>query len=505
MDRQVTWVHVLEIQDIIGECVDGGEMILTTGVEFTSKEIALAFLNALIDAGVAALCIETALYYHNIDPELIAAANDHDFPMIEITEISRFKDISKGMNSLILQNKSDDYQRADSYDHTLNDGESIGTIEDGIRYTADYLDLEVAYLPQRGKNFVTSSAMHTMAGSVLKRLEESQAAEELYCRGRIAIKSLIINGKSYGHLVFKSNHGDIGEFERMILGRLSNKVKNDLLKELQQREEKLYEDNKWIHQWMKGELEPRDIRGRLEFVGAVERYSQMFVCSGKLEEPVTFRDFIIHMGLDVRQAFEKENFLVQGYPDEVFVSYLIFDRGDPEDLTCRLQSVFRDLRHGENMAINYRKLTFCAGKKVHDWESIKKSYGTSLTFTQHPELAADGIVFYDDLYVNRLLAQLVNTELLDDFICDHLGPLMEADNMELLQTLNMYYQCNCSKQRTAEKLYIVRQTLYFRLQKLEEMLGKGFDKGERKLALEIALRGYLYGKDFTDCTSDGKD
>ena len=34
--------------------------------------------------------------------------------------------------------------------------------------------------------------------------------------------------------------------------------------------------------------------------------------------------------------------------------------------------------------------------------------------------------------------------------------------------------CNGSKKETAEQLYVVRQTLYHRLEKLEELLGTDF-------------------------------
>ena len=60
-------------------------------------------------------------------------------------------------------------------------------------------------------------------------------------------------------------------------------------------------------------------------------------------------------------------------------------------------------------------------------------------------------------------------------------------NSNLIKTLNMYLQCNGLKRETAEKLFIVRQTLYHRLEKIEQIIGSDFMKYENRICLEIML------------------
>ena len=48
LNKQVSWVHILEIKDVLKECVDGNEMVLTTGICFTDKETAVNFFKELI-------------------------------------------------------------------------------------------------------------------------------------------------------------------------------------------------------------------------------------------------------------------------------------------------------------------------------------------------------------------------------------------------------------------------------------------------------------------------
>ncbi|AMX83874.1 hypothetical protein GS3922_09485 [Geobacillus subterraneus] len=77
----------------------------------------------------------------------------------------------------------------------------------------------------------------------------------------------------------------------------------------------------------------------------------------------------------------------------------------------------------------------------------------------------------------------------------YLGPIIEYDrkyNGKLLETLKVYLQCNGSKQEAAKRLFIVRQTLYHRMEKLERFLGTDFMEADKRLALELMLKAYDY-------------
>jgi purine catabolism regulator len=61
-----------------------------------------------------------------------------------------------------------------------------------------------------------------------------------------------------------------------------------------------------------------------------------------------------------------------------------------------------------------------------------------------------------------------------------------------VETLKMYLACNGSKQETAKKLFVVRQTMYHRIEKLETLLGSDFMSSEKRLAIEFMLLAYDY-------------
>ncbi|MFZ7944535.1 PucR family transcriptional regulator [Neobacillus sp. 19] len=103
--------------------------------------------------------------------------------------------------------------------------------------------------------------------------------------------------------------------------------------------------------------------------------------------------------------------------------------------------------------------------------------------------------FYEDLHLYRLISQLSVYNDLQELSAEYLQPVIQYDrtyNARLLETLKVYLECNGSKQETSNKLYIVRQTLYHRLQKLENLLGEDFMAHEKRVAIEFMLLVHDY-------------
>jgi len=101
--------------------------------------------------------------------------------------------------------------------------------------------------------------------------------------------------------------------------------------------------------------------------------------------------------------------------------------------------------------------------------------------------------YFADLGLFRLLFHVPHESVLKPFINDYLGALIDYDEKhgtQLVHTLRVYLDSNLSKQETATKLYIHRQTLYHRLEKIEEILPPDYAHPHHRLCLEIALRAY---------------
>ncbi|HEY9577221.1 MAG TPA: helix-turn-helix domain-containing protein, partial [Pseudobacillus sp.] len=105
--------------------------------------------------------------------------------------------------------------------------------------------------------------------------------------------------------------------------------------------------------------------------------------------------------------------------------------------------------------------------------------------------------FYDDLHIYRLIYAVHEQGVLHEFVSDYLSAVLAYDDYhhaKLINTLKTYLECNGSKKETAERLYIVRQTLYHRLEKLYELLGEDFMEPPKRQAIEFAISAYEYLK-----------
>jgi PucR family transcriptional regulator, purine catabolism regulatory protein len=101
------------------------------------------------------------------------------------------------------------------------------------------------------------------------------------------------------------------------------------------------------------------------------------------------------------------------------------------------------------------------------------------------------LTYFGDLGVYRLLLSIGTNKELREFYNEMLGRLIEHDarnNGELLQTLEAYYKYHRSPSKMAEKMDAHRNTLLYRLRRIQEITGVDLEDAETHLALHLALR-----------------
>ena len=99
--------------------------------------------------------------------------------------------------------------------------------------------------------------------------------------------------------------------------------------------------------------------------------------------------------------------------------------------------------------------------------------------------------YYEDLGLYRLLGSLRDREELASFYQETVGSLAEYDRekgAELVRTLEVYFTENGNASSTARSLYVHRNTLNYRLQRITEITGMDLDDPEARLSLQIGLK-----------------
>ena len=100
------------------------------------------------------------------------------------------------------------------------------------------------------------------------------------------------------------------------------------------------------------------------------------------------------------------------------------------------------------------------------------------------------VLSYNDMGIHSLISQIRSHRTLDNYINDKLGKLIEADKVqdsELCNTLRAYIENNCNSNATAELLFIHRNTMRYRLDKIEKILNVDLDDLSVCLELKLAF------------------
>lgn len=98
-------------------------------------------------------------------------------------------------------------------------------------------------------------------------------------------------------------------------------------------------------------------------------------------------------------------------------------------------------------------------------------------------------LYYMDLSVYRLLLQIEDHPDLRAFLQETLGPLLANENAEdFIATLEEYFAHNGNLSQTSEALFIHRNTLTYRMERIAVISGLDFTNPDTRLAAQLALR-----------------
>lgn len=95
------------------------------------------------------------------------------------------------------------------------------------------------------------------------------------------------------------------------------------------------------------------------------------------------------------------------------------------------------------------------------------------------------------LGIYRLLFPLYGEQTLLYFYQETLGPLQDTENRSnqvLIETLEGFFHCNGNLSETARFMHLHRNSLLYRLSRIEELLGHSLEDAELRLSLQIALK-----------------
>jgi purine catabolism regulator len=164
------------------------------------------------------------------------------------------------------------------------------------------------------------------------------------------------------------------------------------------------------------------------------------------------------------------------------------DTEHPIDTSIRLAKMFaKEI----NRLYPNSKSAVGIGQPARDISAWRTSYRDAV---QAMELAVrlqtEDPLYIGDLGVYQLILSLSDREKLTEFCNNTLGKLIEYDKRQqadLIKTLEAFFNCHGNLSQTAEVLIVHRNTLLYRMNRINEIAAIDLNRPETRLALHLAL------------------
>ncbi|MFW5943004.1 MAG: helix-turn-helix domain-containing protein [Chloroflexota bacterium] len=128
-------------------------------------------------------------------------------------------------------------------------------------------------------------------------------------------------------------------------------------------------------------------------------------------------------------------------------------------------------------------------KTLAEWPSVHQEALQAMQLAQR--LNFNHLVEFNSLGIFQLLSQIEHLAAVQTFTQQIIEPLAEYDRQHrgsLVQTIDAYFNHHANVSQTAESLFIHRNTLLYRLERIQELTGQDINQADMRLALHLALK-----------------
>lgn len=158
-----------------------------------------------------------------------------------------------------------------------------------------------------------------------------------------------------------------------------------------------------------------------------------------------------------------------------------------EDLKMILQRIVEKSQKQHKITVDIG-----IGTEVEYLEDVKISRKEAADAIRNAAMAgASGQIYrYREQGIYTLISKIQDDKFLDKYVEKQIGSLIRADALNkgnLCETLESYLNHNCNLKETAQALYIHRNTMNYRMNKIKEILGEDFENLDNCLMLKLAF------------------
>lgn len=172
---------------------------------------------------------------------------------------------------------------------------------------------------------------------------------------------------------------------------------------------------------------------------------------------------------------------------------VIFFSRCEENYMNRLDKALREIKEVIKTKIDGISVSVGIGSAYKDLKMMKQSLNEAELAINSAKCQGldDTITRYKDIGIYGLLFSIKNKKVLENYYLDVLGPITENDasikDIGSIQLLETYLNENCNITVTAEKLFLHRNTLKYRIKKIEDLLKCDLHNFDDCIKVKMAL------------------
>ncbi|MFJ7727584.1 PucR family transcriptional regulator [Neobacillus sp. NPDC097160] len=532
IDNEISIVNIIENPGAF-DWLSPNELLLSTGFIFIeNEELQNRIIKELSEINCAGLVVKMKRYFDKLPQNMIDQANKYGLPLIELPfeytlsrVISIINEKASGRYDLLNRKTLDMHnlffritlegggiERISSLlSETINNPIIFVDKEWKLLHFTEHIDNKVplSYCfdliknrPVFNQDFIDSIPDHlSEMKKSIKRIYYLEAME-IKCR----ILPVAVANYLYGYIVVWQTVKELTEFDYIILEQASTIMALEMIKAKEIEEVKLKIRQDFFDDLLTGKITSSEsIQTLSELHGLNTQYKYYCMVLNFESKQLEHYEDLVARKVQLENIARKCVDLVYEHAKlangEVTSFYrnnhiiILVGQNDnrPAIPINEAKQYGNDLYRVLTKQINNTTFLIGIGRQYETIHSLHKSFAEaneSIRLMQKFDTRG-GVSHFEDHSIYHFLDSNIKDMELEDFFMKRLGKIYEHDQLHgtsYITTLENYFQNNLNISETAKAMFLHRNTLIYRIEKIKEILNTDLKNSEELLQIQLALK-----------------
>ena len=515
VDREILYIDAMEVPDII-PWIKKNELMITTGYAMNRDEgVLLDIIKAMAKAGSSGIALKTK-FFGEITQKIKDLANELQVPVIEVPRDMAFIDLANPLMKKVVnaQNQKLEFNKAmnEKFLEIQIEGGGfqeicvvLGEMLGCVILVADHRQMLLGCYPE-GEGAERWLAKNDYEDTTIqKQLKEyvEKSKDEIVAASagewEIRAMGIYVKNKCNGFLYAVGLKGKFDEMSETALRQAGVYLALEFSKKGLVEQTEYYQDNNFFFDLISGNIQTEEdavkrARGLkwpsfsyILVVGDIDEFEK--VIRNKTEAEVNiFKDEIMQIHKDVLRR-HRQCFFV-GNKSDSFHCLFTKDIEKSEILKC-MKEIQRQIykNYGAWITIGVSTEIF----SYHDFIMAYKKARTAITIGK--KRGKREICFIEDLRLEEAFFEMAKMDIFREFVDETLLELKMHDEKygtPFLETLKTLAEHHGARKETAETLFLHRNTLAYRIRRIEQLTGADLNDPDVLFQVNLAMKILAY-------------